>query len=72
MVPYSSPRIYIDWYTRVVQYNKIGIVEKPKNRRNMGWYTSPKIRLIRIKTGLLEETKNEVGPVDQPKNIGNI
>ena len=38
----------------------------------MGLYRKPRIKLIRVKTGLIEKTKNEVGPVDQPKNIGNI
>ena len=72
MVPSSSPRIYIDWYTRVVQYNKVGLIDETKNRKSMGLYRRPRIKLIRVKTGLIEKTKNEVGPVDQPKNIGNI
>ena len=63
LVPYSSPRICIDWYTRTAQCNEIGIIERTKNRRNMVQYTSPRIRLIRIKTGLLEETKNKVGMI---------
>lgn len=44
----------IDWYTRVVQCNDIGIIERTKNRKNMGLYRRPKIKLIRIKTGLIE------------------
>ena len=38
----------------------------------MGLYRIPRIRLIRVKIGLLEETKNEVGMIEQPKNIDNI
>lgn len=36
LVPYSSPRICIDWYSRIAQCNKIGIIEKPKNEKSMG------------------------------------
>ena len=29
----SSPRIYIDWYTRIAQCNKVGLIDEPKNRK---------------------------------------
>ena len=31
LVQYNSPRICIDWYTRVVQYNKVGLIDEPKS-----------------------------------------
>lgn len=39
---YSSPRICIDWYTRVVQYNKVGLIDETKNRKSMGLYRRPR------------------------------
>ena len=69
---YSSPRICIDWDTRIAQCNEIGLIDEPKNRKSMVQYTSPRIRLIRVKIGLLEETKNKIGMIEQTKNIDNI
>ena len=53
MVPYSSPRIYIDWYTRIDQCNKVGLIDETKNGKSMGLYRRPRIRLGRIEYGLI-------------------
>ena len=48
----------------MVQYNKVGLIDETKNGKSMGLYRIPRIRLIRVKIGLLEETKNEVDIIE--------
>lgn len=64
LVPSNSPRNYIDWYTRVVQYNKVGLIDETKNRKSMGLYRRPKNSLILMSNGSIEETKNKVGIIE--------
>lgn len=72
LVPSNSPRICIDWYTRIAQCNEIGLIDETKNGKSMGLYRRPKISLILMSNGSIEETKNKVGIIEKTKNIDNI